>query len=163
MNNEKGNTLIIFSILCAILLIILLFTMAIFMSHVNSVLYGLKLDMYSIARSGIISVNKNKANTGNFSYDTKAFKKEFEQQLKETYELDDNFTNNEKLISKITIKEYKIYNKGNKDSYTKERCTDRVLHIVLEVKIRPIILREFLERLFIFQIHEDVDLNLVNI
>ena len=160
---ERGNTLIIATIFMAIILTILIFAVVIFMSHVNNTLYNLKLDMYSIARSGIISVNKNQANVGNFKYDTKTYKKEFEKSLKENYKLNEEFENEEKLISKIKIVEYKIYKKGEKDNFTKSRADDRTLHIVLEVKLRPIIFRKLLEKIFIFKIHEDVNLNVVNL
>ena len=161
MKKQGGNTLIIFSIFFAIFLTILLFVSAIFMSHVNNILYNFKLDMYSIARSGIIAVNKNTSNAVRFTYDTKAFKKEFEDGLKMNYELNDDFSNPDKLISKIKIKEYKIYNKGNKDSYTNQKCKSRILHIVLDVEIRPIILKDYFKKFFVFEIHEDVDLNMV--
>ena len=160
---ERGNTFIIATIFMAIILTILIFAVVIFMSHVNNTLYNVKLDMYSIARSGIISVNKNQANVGNFKYDTKTYKKEFEKSLKENYKLNEEFENEEKLISKIKIVEYKIYKKGEKDNFTKSRADDRTLHIVLEVKLRPIIFRKLLEKIFIFKIHEDVNLNVVNL
>ncbi len=160
---NDGNALIIATIFMAILLIILLFAMAIFMSHVNNILYNFKLDMYSIARSGIIAVNKNQANTGNFTYDTKTYKKEFEKSLKENYELNDDFENDEKLISNIKIVEYKIYKNGEKDSFTKSKVNNRVLHIILKVQIKPIIFREFLEKFFVFTIHEDVNMNIVDV
>lgn len=160
---ERGNTLIIVTIFMAIILTILIFAVVIFISHVNNTLYNVKLDMYSIARSGIISVNKNQANVGNFKYDTKTYKKEFEKSLKENYKLNEEFENEEKLISKIKIVEYKIYKKGEKDNFTKSRADDRTLHIVLEVKLRPIIFRKLLEKIFIFKIHEDVNLNVVNL
>ena len=147
---ERGNTLIIATIFMAIILTILIFAVVIFMSHVNNTLYNVKLDMYSIARSGIISVNKNQANVGNFKYDTKTYKKEFEKSLKENYKLNEDFENEEKLISKIKIVEYKIYKKGEKDNFTKSRADDRTLHIVLEVKLRPIIFRKLLEKIFIY-------------
>ena len=160
---ERGNTLIIATIFMAIILTILIFAVVIFMSHVNNTLYNVKLDMYSIARSGIISVNKNQANVGNFKYDTKTYKKEFEKSLKENYKLNEEFENEEKLISKIKIVEYKIYKKGEKDNFTKSRADDRTLHIVLEVKLRPIIFRKLVQKIFIFKIHEDVNLNVVNL
>ena len=47
---QKGNILIIFMIVLAIIIAIFTFVMVIFMSHVNSTLYSLKLDMYSIAK-----------------------------------------------------------------------------------------------------------------
>lgn len=161
MNN--GNVLIIATIFMAILLVILLFAMAIFISHVNNILYNFKLDMYSIARSGIIAVNKNQANTGNFTYDAKTYRKEFEKSLKENYELNDDFENDEKLISNIKIVEYKIYKSGEKDSFTKSKVNNRVLHIILKVQIKPIIFRKLLEKVFVFTIHEDVNINIVNV
>lgn len=159
---NEGNVLIIFSIFMAIFLVILILVVALLMSHVNSILYNLKLDMYSIARSGIISVNKNQANIGELSYDLKTFQKEFENILKANYDLDDNFCNDEKLISKIIIKDYKILKEGQRDTFTKKKTANTVLHIVLNVKIRPIILRQILEKIFTFEIHEDVNMNFVN-
>ncbi|MBQ9266857.1 MAG: hypothetical protein IJ217_01000 [Clostridia bacterium] len=158
---EKGNVLIIFSIFVATFLTILIFVAAIFMSHVNNVLYNFKLDVYSIAKSGIIAVNKNKANTGNFSYDAKTYQKELEKNLRASYDLDENLSNRDKLISKVTLEECKIYTKGQKDAFTKEKTDDTVLHMTLKVKIKPIILRDFLEKIFEFQIHEDVNLNML--
>ncbi len=158
---QKGNILIIFMIVLAIIIAIFTFVMVIFMSHVNSTLYSLKLDMYSIAKSGIIAVNKNKSNMGTLNYDSKAYKKYFEEALQENYNLNKQLANEDKLISKINIEEYKIYSKGQKDSYTKERCDDETLHILLKVNVRPIILRSFLEKIFVFEIHEDVNLNIV--
>ncbi len=157
MNN--GNVLVIFAIFTAIFLTIIIFIATIFTSHVNSTLYNFKLNVYSMAKSGIIAVNKNKLNTGNFSYDTNTYKKELEKMLKINYDLDDSMSNNEKLISKINIEDYKIYKSGEKDRYTNQRCDDTTLHIVLNVKIRPIIMRELLEKIYTFEIHEDVNLN----
>ena len=57
----------------------------------------------------------------------------------------------------------KLYNeiKNKKDTFTKKRSSNRVIHTVLKVKVRPIILKEFLENIFVFTVHEDVNLNMV--
>ena len=55
--------------------------------------------------------------------------------------------------------EYEIYEDNKRDSYTTKRCDGRTLHTVIKAKIRPIILKDFLEDIFIFEIHEDVALN----
>lgn len=159
---DDGNIITIAAIFVAMILVILIFTAAIFMSHINNTLYNFKLDMYSISRSGVLAVNKNKTSIGNFSYDTKSYKKYFEEGLKKNYDLDKNLSNEDRLISKIEIKEYKIYNKGEKDKFTKKRCEDRTLHIVLDVQIKPIIFRKYLEKILTFEIHEDVNLNIVD-
>mgnify|MGYP004516201309 FL=1 len=159
--NNKGNVLIIGIVFVAIAIVIFTFVIAVFMSHINSVLYSVKLDMYSMNKSAVIAVNKNKANTDRFSYNKNAYKDEFVKLLIKNYELDDNFSNEDKLITHISIEEYEVYNKNKKDNFTKKRCDDRTIHTVLKVKVRPIILKEFLEDIFCFTIHEDVNLNMM--
>lgn len=121
MRNEKGNIALMGLIFIAIALCILLLVIAIFLGHVNNVLYTVKLNMYSINRSAIIAVNKNKANIDLFSYNKNAYKQEFIKALKLEYELDEYLSNDEKLISNIYIDEFEIYNKGTKDSYTRRK------------------------------------------
>ena len=159
--NNKGNVLIIGIVFVAIAIVIFTFVIAVFMSHINSVLYNVKLDMYSMNKSAVIAVNKNKANTDRFSYNKNTYKDEFLKLLIKNYELDDNFSNEDKLITHISIEEYEVYNKNKKDNFTKKRCDERTIHTVLKVKVRPIILKEFLEEIFCFTIHEDVNLNMM--
>lgn len=156
---KDGNILIIGVIFVAIFIVILLFISAVFMSHVNSILYNFKLEMYSINKSAIVAVNKYATSLEDFSYNKKEYKKYFEKVIKENYDLDNNFKNNDKLISKIEIKEYEILEKGEKDTYTGEKLSSRVIHSVIEVKIKPIIMKEVFEKFFTFEIHEDVSLN----
>lgn len=156
---KKGNVLIIATIFIAVAIVIILFIAVIFMSHVNSILYNMKTEIYSINKSAIIAVNKTETSIGNFSFNKKAYKNYFEEVLKANYDLDDDFCNKEKLISTVKIIEYDIYEKGSKDSFTDKKCENRVIHTVLEVKIKPIIMKEFFEKIFTFEIHEDVILN----
>ena len=67
--------------------------------------------------------------------------------------------NKNKLISGIDIVEYKIYNARAKDLFSKKNLQDRTIHMVLKVKVRPIILKSLLENIFVFTIQEDVALN----
>ena len=140
-------------------MIIVVFAFSVFVSHINSVLYNLKIDMYALNRSAIIAVNKGKTSIDDFSYDLKTYKKEFVSGLKQNYSLNESLENNEKRISKIEILEYEILEEDKKDSYTNKRCDSRVLHTVIEVKIRPIVFVKFFEEIFVFTIHEDVALN----
>lgn len=158
---KKGNILIISVIFIAICIVIILFIATVFMSHVNSILYNMKLEMYSINKSAIISVNKNKSSIDGFSFNKKSYRKYFEDAVRKSYDLNDDFENTDKLISSVKIIEYDIYEKGEKDNFTKDRCDDRVIHTVLNVKIKPIIMRNFFEKILTFKIHEDVNLNLM--
>ncbi|MBQ9279880.1 MAG: hypothetical protein IJ215_02375 [Clostridia bacterium] len=162
IKREEGNILTIGLIFVAIAIIVFLFIIAVFMSHINSILYNMKLDMYSMNKSAIIAVNKNKANVDNFSYDKETYKKEFIKLLKMNYDLDDNLRNADKLIYGIDVKEYEVYENKKKDSYSNKNTDGRVIHTVLKVRIKPIILRNFLENIFIFDVHEDVSLNMLN-
>lgn len=159
LKNQNGEILSIAMIFVAIVIIIFAFIIAIFMNHINSILYNFKLDMYMLNRSAIISINKIEGSIDKFSYNKKSYEEEFLKLMKHNYELDENLENNNKLISKIEIVEYDIYEDNEKDSYTNKRCDGRVLHTVINLKIKPIILRSVLEPFFTFTIHEDVALN----
>ena len=157
--NKKGNVLIFSTFFVAIALVILLFILMIFVSEVNSLIYNIKLDMYSINKSAIISVNKGITSREKFSYDEKTYKDYFVKMLKANYNLDDNLKNEEGVVESVKIIEYDIYVSGEKDTYINNKVDDITIHSVIEVKIKPIILSKILENIFIFEIHEDVVLN----
>lgn len=159
LKNKNGEVLTISMIFIAIALTIFVFITTIFMSNINSILYNFKVDMYSLNRSAIISINKTTTSIDDFSYNSNAYRKEFIEGLKKNYELDENLENKDKLINKIEIIEYEIYEDNKRDSYTNKRCDGRTLHTVLRLKIKPIILKDFFENIFTFTIHEDVTLN----
>lgn len=161
--NQKGNIVIISMLFLGIAILIFVFIIAVFMSNINSILYGVKTDMYTINKVAVLSVNKNRANIDDFTYNEREYKKVFTKLLKENYDLDDNYENKNGLISKIKIEEYKIYTEGQKDNFSNLKSDDTVIHTVLEVKVRPIILRSVLEDIFTFTIHEDVNLNMVKV
>lgn len=159
MKNQKGNIMIISILFVLAVLIIFVFIVSVFISQVNNTLYRIKTEMYMLNRDGIIAINKNIANQGILSYSEKAYKEQFEKSLKENYGLDENLENEDGLIEKIEIKEYKILDKNKKDSYTKQKVKEVTLHTVIEVELKPIILKSFLDKIFIFDVHEDVILN----
>ena len=161
MKNQNGNILTIAMIFIAIIISIFIFIIAIFMSNVNGIIYGVKTDMYTINKSAVVSVNKNQANVDKFTYSQNEYKKYFEEVLRKNYKLNENLENKNGLIEKIKIEEYKIYKKGEKDNFTKEKCDDVTIHTVVTIKIKPIILSQMLEDIFTFKIHEDVNLNMV--
>lgn len=156
---NNGEILTISMIFISIAITIFIFVLAIFMSHINTILYNFKIDMYTLNKSAVISINKAQTSIDNFSYNSSIYKKEFIEGLKKNYDLDENLENENKLISKIEIVEYEIYEKDKKDAYTKKNCKDRTLHTVIRASIKPIILSKSFEEIFTFTIHEDVALN----
>ncbi len=160
MKNKKGNIAIIAMIFTSGVLIIMMFVLAIFRSNVNGLLYGVKTDMYVANKAAVVSVNKNQANIDNFKYDEKEYKKYLKKALMKNYNLNDNLENPNALIKKIEIIDYKIYQKGELDSYTSEKCDNATIHTILKIEVKPIIMAETLEDVFTFTIHEDVNLNM---
>lgn len=161
--SKKGNILIFSVFFMAIIITILLFIILIFVSQVNSLLYNIKLDMYSINKSAIISVNKGITSRNHFSYDKEEYKEYLKDMLRKNYNLDEKLENKNGIVQRATILEYEIYSPGKKDKYSNTKVKDRTIHSVIEVKIKPIILESILEKYFIFEIHEDVILNTIKI
>lgn len=159
MKSQKGNVLICATIFIAIALVIFTFSIIIFMSQVTNLMYNLKTDMYLMNRAAIIAVNRNMGNKDVFSYDEKSYKNVFEEMLKLNYKLDSNFRNINGIVEEIEVVDYKIYKKGSTDLFLNKKCSNDIIHTVLKVKIRPIILKEFLEEFFVFEVHEDVVMN----
>ena len=114
--NKKGNVLIFSTFFIAIVLVIFLFLLMVFISEVNSLLYNIKLDMYSINKSAVISVNKGITSREKFSYDEKTYEDYFVKMLKANYNLDDNLKNKEGIVEAVKIIEYDIYMSGEKDT-----------------------------------------------
>ena len=160
---KEGNVLIIFTFLMTLVLVIFMFIILIFISEVNSLLYNIKLDMYYINKSAIISVNKGITSRERFSYDKESYKNYFKKMLMANYRLDEELKNTDGFIKQAKILEYDIFLPGNKDKVTNKKVNDITIHSLIEVKIKPIILENILEDVFTFEIHEDVILNTIGI
>lgn len=159
LKRKNGEILTISMIFIAIAITVFIFVLAIFMSHINTILYNFKIDMYTLNKSAVISINKGRTSIDDFSYNSFIYKEEFVKELKRNYDLDENLENKNKLISNVEIVEYEVYEENKRDSYSKKRCDGRTVHTVVQIKIKPIILANFLEDIFTFTIHEDVALN----
>lgn len=159
MKNKNGNIMLVSILFVMAILIIFVFIMSVFIGQVNNMIYRVKTEMYMFNRDGIIAVNKNIANQGKVSYSEKEYKKQFIKSLQKNYKLDENLESDTGLIEKIRIKEYKILKENQKDTFTKKKVGDVTLHTVIELEVKPIIMPEILDEVFIFDVHEDVVLN----
>ena len=83
MKNNSGEIITVSTIFFAIAITIFLLVITIFVAHINSILYNFKIEMYSVNRSAIIAVNKNKANVDDFAYNEQVYKKEFVNEVLE--------------------------------------------------------------------------------
>lgn len=159
MKKQNGNIMIISLLFITAILIIFVFIISVFISQVNNTLYRIKTEMYIFNRNGIIAINKNIANQGILSYSEEKYKEQFVKALKDNYSLNEKMENDTGLVERIKIKEYKILNKNKKDSFTNKRVEDVTLHTVVEIELKPIIMKKLLDKVFIFDVHEDVVLN----
>ena len=157
--NKKGNSVIIFICIVSVIIVLFFFLMAVYISQINSILYNIKLDMYSINKSAIVSINKGVTSREKISYDKKVYEEYFKDLLKKNYNLDNNMKNDEALIEEVEILDYDICESGKKDNYTKTKFKDTTIHSVIRVKMKPIFMREVLKDMFTFELHEDVVLN----
>ena len=156
---KKGNAFIISIFFVAIIICIFAFIMAVFVGETNSLLHNIKLDMYSINKSAIVSVNKGVTSREEFNYDKKDLQKYFEELLKANYNLNDDFKNEDGLVREIEIIQYDILKKGKRDEYSNERLNNNTIHAVIRVRVRPVFMENDLKDVFTFYIHEDVALN----
>ena len=159
--NRKGNLFIFSIFIIAAILVIFFFILLIFMSETNALLYNMKLDMYSINKSAILSVNKGITSRENFSYDEKDYREYFEKMLKANYRLSEELENKDGVIQEVKVLQYSIEKKGKKDKYTKQKLKDNTIHSVIRVKVKPVLNLAVLKNLFVFEIHEDVILNVL--
>lgn len=160
---QKGNVFIFSTFTVVGVLVIMLFIVLIYISQINSLVYNIKLDMYSINKSAIVSVNKGITSREKFSYDKDTYAKYFKEMIRKNYKLNDELQTEDGLIQQVKIIEYDIYQSGKKDKYTNSKVNNTTIHSVIEVKIKPILFENILEEVFTFKIHEDVVLNKVNV
>ncbi len=156
MKQQKGNSLTIMMVLMGLMIIVFILVSGIVIGNMNAIVHGVKTDMYLINKSAIIAVNKNKGKYDSFSYNEKEYLEYFKSMLQKNYHLDEKLENPNGLVQKVSINEYKIYTKNQKDSVTKKRAEGTIIHTVITIKIKPLILSKPLEKYFTFQIHEDV-------
>ena len=107
--NKKGNAFIISILFIAIGLIIFMFICVVFVGEVTSLAHNIKLDMYSINKSAIISVNKGITSRDSFSYSKDAYKEYFIDMLKKNYSLNDDLKSSTGLVRSVDILQYDVY------------------------------------------------------
>ena len=157
--NNKGNTFLISILLFATIIIVFLFICAVYFGITNSMIYNIKLNMYSLNRAALISVNKGVTSRHGFDYNAKKLRESFENLIKVNYNLDDNLESKNGLVQKVEIVEYAILEPGRYDSVTRKKCQDNVIHSIIKVQIKPLILQDQFKETYTYEIHEDVALN----
>ena len=133
-----------------------LFAAAVFMSHVNSVLYTVKVDMFLINRSAILALNRDMEKREISSISRDDYYNYFKKVLQYNYNLDDNLKSGNRLIEQIDILQYEYFTTTTVDNVTGETITEPTIHAEIGVKVTPIVFKNALSNIFYFRIHQDV-------
>ncbi|MGE5329011.1 MAG: hypothetical protein ACM3KR_05870 [Deltaproteobacteria bacterium] len=141
----EANLIIIVIVTGFAAVMIVLFAAAVFVNHVNSILYTIKVDMFMINRSAIIALNKDAEAKGMNSINQEEYLKFFRKALQENYGLNEQMESGNKLIERIDIINY-------------DYCTSNepVIKTEIGVKVIPIVFKKAFKDIFYFKIKQSV-------
>lgn len=160
--NKKGylSVYILTITFTFILIFIILFSGLMFFTNIYSVVYNYKIDLYNLNMKAIITANKNLGSYGIYNYNKEEYIKLFKEDLKNTYNLNDNLENGNKFITKIEILEYEIYKNGAKDSITNKKIEYDTIHMVSNINFNPIVFKFIFKDGCKFKVHNDIKIKL---
>ncbi|MBE5821668.1 MAG: hypothetical protein E7311_03645 [Clostridiales bacterium] len=157
---KKGDVSIYIIMIVIVFMIILLlfFSATVLLINVYIVVYDYKLNLYNLNKNAIMSVNNLKGSYGIYEYDKNEYLSEFKKALIKQYQLNESLENGNKNISKIEILEYEIYEKNDIDSITSKEINNNTIHVVTNIKYRPIIFSFLFKKGIIFKVHNDISI-----
>ncbi len=161
LEDSKGeaNLLLIIVLLGFVVMFIFLFSTAVLVSHINAIMYTVKVDMFTINRSAVIALNKKYERGEISSINRDAYYDYFKKVLQYNYKLDNNLEAGNRLIEKIDILQYEYYTGSTVDDVTGKAIDEPTIHAQIGVRVKPIVFRTTFSELFYFRIHQDVKVN----
>lgn len=141
-----------------IILIIIFFSAIILLINVYVIVYDYKLNLYNLNRSAIMSVNSIKGSYEIYEYDKNEYLETFRKLLIKQYNLNQDLQHGKKNILKIEIIEYEIYEKGDIDTITNKKINNNTIHVVTNIRYKPIILYFLFENEINFKVHNDISI-----
>jgi hypothetical protein len=155
--NKGGTNLLLIIVLMGFsVMILLLFAAAVFVSHLNSLLYTIKVDMFTINRSAILALNRETEKGNIDSIDRNSYYNYFKKVLQYNYNLDSDLRSGNKFIEKIDILQYEYYSNSVVDNVSGKLLTEPTIHTEIGVKVTPIVFGDIFADLFYIHIHQDV-------
>lgn len=157
---KKGS--MVFTVGFVVLLIIVLFTffaVIVFKNNVNLVLHNLKNDLYLISRNSIFSIQRNVMGEDVEEINEYELKYYISNEIREVWNLNYALKNGSGIIQSADILELEVLNSGDIDSVSGKRVDCFLVHVVIGVKVKPIIFNSLFEDIFYFKLHEDLKLN----
>jgi len=161
---EKGS--MVFTVSVVVLLMMVLFTffaIIVFKNNVNLVLHNLKNDLYLISKNSVFSIERNVMGEDVEEIDEYELKYYISQEIREAWNLNWGLNNGTGIIKSADILDLQVLNDGDKDDISGKRADCLTVHMVVGVKVKPIILNSIFEDIFYFKLHEDLKLNKLEI
>ncbi len=158
LKESKGETnlLLIIVLQGFVVMFIFLFSIAVLVSHINAIMYTVKVDMFAINRAAVIALNKEVEKGNVSSVDRDDYYIYFKKVLQYNYKLDENLEAGSRLIEKIDILQYEYYTDSTEDDVTGKPIDEPTIHAQIGVRVKPIVFRSIFSELFYFRIHQDV-------
>ena len=157
---NKGS--MIFTVIFAVFLIMILFTfftVIVFKNNVNLVLHNLKNDLYLISKNSVFSIERNIMGEDIEEIDEYELEYYISNEIRQAWNLNYSLKNGKGIIKSADILELEVLNAGDKDPVSGKMMDSFSVHIVVGVKVKPIILISMFEDIFYFKLHEDLKLN----
>ena len=153
---NKGSTL--FTILLVILLTMVLFTffaIIVFKNSVNLTLHNLKNDLYLIGKNSLFSLERYVMGEDIEEIDEDYLKHYVKEEIKFVWDVDYKLDNGSGVIKSVDILELEALNEDEKDPVSGKKVDCLTVHLVLGVKVKPIIFNQLIEDKSYFKLHED--------
>ena len=159
-NKNRGS--IVFIVVLVILLLMVLFTFFtafVFKHNVNLVLHNLKNDLFLISRNSIFSIEKDMMAEDVDLINYVDLKEYIKDEIRFAWGLDRNLKNGKGVIKSAKIEDLEILEVGDKDKTNNKTVNCLTVHLILGVKVKPIILEKAFDDIFYFKFHEDLKLD----
>lgn len=139
------NLLLIVAVTGFAAVLIFFFAAAVFVNHVNSIMYTVKVDMFMINRAAIIALNRDAGGKDINEISREDYLNFFKQVLRQNYGLDENLEGGNKLIDRIDILKYDY-----------DTIKEPIIKTEIGVKVSPVVFRAAFKDMFYFKIQQNV-------
>lgn len=163
MNSEKGDATFIVLVTTALILIFILFlAMVVFLNNVNLIVHNLKNDLFLIGRNTLFSIDRNLLGEDIESFYDVDFERLVSEGMKKSWKLDNSLKGTTGLVKEAKIIDVRLLKRGDLDEIKNKIVEVPTVHILVMVKIKPIIFSSFFEDKFNFKLHEDIRIEKYN-
>jgi len=157
---KRGSMFFIVGVVVFLMIVLFtFFAIIVFKNNVNLVLHGLKNDLFLISRNSIFSIEKNLMADDIERIDEDDLKHYISNEISEVWNLDYRLSNGRGIIKSADILELEVLEEGDNDSVSGKEAKCFTVHLVVGVKVKPIILNQIFDDIFYFKLHEDLKLN----